>query len=123
MMVTVWMISTWRPSPGCSSRSGTTQCGARQLATVFWLDSLFSPGGSTIKVRKDSVMPAPFAQEASFIRTVWTSSTGVRTTRWAGRSAYPSSKPRYCGQYLVGHAFASTPELADIIFQARSSSY
>ena len=50
MMVIVWMISTWQPSPGSCSRSGTTRCGARQPATVFWLDLQFSLGGSTIKV-------------------------------------------------------------------------
>ena len=34
-------------------------------------------------------LPTPLTQEASFIRMVWTSSTGVKTTRWAGRSIYP----------------------------------
>ena len=50
MMVIVWMISTWQPSPGSCSRSGTTRCGARQLATVFLPDSQSSLGGLTIKV-------------------------------------------------------------------------
>ena len=86
MMVIVWMISTWQPSPGSCSRSGTTRCGARQPATVFWLDLQFSLGGSTIKVGPEPcLVPSPLAQEASFTRMVWISSTGVRTTRWAGR--------------------------------------
>ena len=42
--------STWRRSPGCFSRSGTTPCGARRLGTVFWRDLLCSLGGLTIKV-------------------------------------------------------------------------
>ena len=28
---------------------------------------------------------------------------------------------RYCGQYLVGHAFATNPDLENIIFQVRCS--
>ena len=59
-------------------------------------------------------------QVASYTQTVWISSTGVKTTRWDGQSMFYTSIIkicRYCGQYLVGHAFATNPDLENIIFQ------
>ena len=55
---------------------------ARLTILPWWLDD---QGWSRTLPSAFSSSRGPLVQEASFTRMVWISSTGVRTTRWAGR--------------------------------------